>query len=141
PAFVWALWSALRRFPFMTLQLNVDGGVSRIRTPFLFIGNNRYEMSGLKIGRRRSLQDGTLSVYHAQRAGRVRLFVLAFHALLGRLGSTHDFHEATAQHLVIASRHATLRLATDGEVARVGTPLECRVHARALKVYLPPKER
>lgn len=139
PAFAWAMWSALRRFPFMTLRINIDGNESRIKTPFLFLGNNRYEMSGLRIGHRQSLQGGTLSIYLAQRAGRMRLFVLAFHALFGRLGSTHDFHAFTAQRLQIFSRHDTLRLATDGEVAQVKTPLECRIHARALKVYLPDR--
>lgn len=141
PAFAWALWNTLRRFPFMTLKINCDGAESRIKTPFLFIGNGRYEMSGLRIGRRRSIQEACLSIYHAQRAGRLRLFVLAFHALAGRLGSTHDFQAMTAQQLQISSRHKTLRLATDGEVARVSTPLVCRIHARALKVYLPETGR
>jgi diacylglycerol kinase family enzyme len=140
PAFAWALWSALKRFPFMTLKITVDGTESRIRTPFLFLGNNRYEMSGLRIGRRSSLQAGTLSIYLAQRAGRGRLFVLALNALLGRLGSAHDFHEITAQTLLISSRHDTLRLATDGEVAQVRTPIECRVHARGLRLFVPAGE-
>ncbi|MFL6700047.1 MAG: diacylglycerol/lipid kinase family protein [Vitreoscilla sp.] len=137
PAFAWALWSALRRFPFMTFRIDVDGVESEIRTPFLFLGNNRYEINGLKIGRRQSLQGGTLSIYHAERAGRRRLFVFALHALLGRLGSRHDFHETTAKRLHISSRHRSLRLATDGEVVQVETPLDCRILARALKVYVP----
>ncbi len=137
PAFAWALWGALRRFPFMTLTITIDGTETRVKTPFLFIGSNRYEMSGLRIGRRQSLQGGALGIYLAQRAGRLRLFVLAFHAMLGRLGSTHDFHEIAAQQLQIASRHDMLRIATDGEVAHVKTPLECRIHPRALRVYLP----
>lgn len=141
PAFGWALWTALRRSPFMTLQLCVDGEVTKIRTPFLFIGNNRYEMSGLRIGRRQSLQAGALSIYLAQDAGRRRLFALALRALTGRLGSAHDFHALEAQHLRIASEHAMLRLATDGEVIQVRSPLDCRIHARALKVYLPVGSR
>lgn len=137
PAFGWALWSALRRFPFMTLRLCVDGRESGVRTPFLFIGNNRYEMNGLRIGRRQSLREGALSIYLAQRAGRRRLFVLAFHALTGRLGSAHDFHEMQALQLQIVSEHATLRLATDGEVSQVRSPLDCRIHPRALKINSP----
>jgi len=140
PAFAWALWSALRRFPFMTLQMRIDGQDMRCRTPFVFIGNNRYEMSGLRIGRRSSLRSGSLSIYLAERAGRRRLFVLALHALLGRLGSSNDFHVYSGQHLQIHSKHATLQVATDGEVALLGTPLECRIHARALNVYLPAGE-
>jgi diacylglycerol kinase family enzyme len=140
PAFAWASWNALRRFPFMTLGMSIDGKDRRFLTPFLFIGNNCYEMSGLRIGRRQSIQSGTLSIYLAQRAGRARLFVLAFHALLGRLGSTNDFHEFTAQRLQIFSKHATLHVATDGEITKLDTPLDCRIHPRALKVYLPVKE-
>ncbi len=139
PAFAWALWSALRRFPFMTFRIDVDGVESEIKTPFLFLGNNLYEINGLRIGRRQSLQGGTLSIYHAERAGRRRLFVFALHALLGRLGSTNDFHETTAKRLHISSRHRTLRLATDGEVIQVETPLDCRILTRALKVYLPKR--
>ena len=139
PAFAWAMWSAFKRFPFMTLQMTLDGHDSRCRTPFLFIGNNRYEMSGLRIGRRSSLQSGALSIYLAQRAGRRRLFVLALHALLGRLGSSNDFHVFDGQRLQIFSDHETLQVATDGEVTRLRTPLECRIHARALKVYLPAR--
>ncbi len=139
PAFAWALWSALRRFPFMTFRIDVDGVGSQIKTPFLFLGNNRYEISGLKIGRRQSLQGGTLSIYHAERAGRRRLFLFALHAFLGRLGSTNDFHEITAKRLQISSRHRTLRLATDGEVIQVETPIDCRILARALKVYVPKR--
>jgi diacylglycerol kinase family enzyme len=137
PAFAWALWSALRRFPFMTLQIGVDDHEFEIRSPFLFVGNNPYEINGLKIGRRQSLQGGTLSIYHAERASRWRLFVFALHALLGRLGSTHDFHETAAKRLHICSRHHSLRLATDGEVVQVETPLDCRILARSLNVYLP----
>jgi diacylglycerol kinase family enzyme len=139
PAFAWAMWSAFKRFPFMTLQMTLDGQESRCRTPFLFIGNNRYEMSGLRIGRRSSLQSGALSIYLAQRAGRRRLFVLALHALLGRLGSSNDFHVFDGQRLQIFSDHETLQVATDGEITRLRTPLECRIHARALKVYLPAR--
>lgn len=140
PAFGWAVWTALRRFPFMRLRIRVAGQETHVRTPFLFIGNNRYEMSGLKVGRRESLQAGTLSIYLAQRAGRLRLFVLAFHALSGRLGSAHDFHEITAEGLQILSDHDALRVATDGEVVTLRTPLDCRIHARALKVFLPAGE-
>ena len=140
PAFAWAMWSALRRFPFMTLQMNVDGQTSRIRTPFLFIGNNRYEMSGLRLGRRTSLQSGTLSIHLAQRAGRLRLLQLALNALMGRLGSTADFIVLDGQRLEISSRHATLQVATDGEVTRLPTPLACRIHPRALQVWLPAGE-
>ena len=140
PAFAWALWSSLRRFPFMTLHVSIDGHETQCRSPFLFIGNNRYEMSGFSIGRRASLQAGELSIYAAQRAGRGRLFVLAMHALLGRVDRADDFRMTAGQYLRVNSEHATLQVATDGEITRLETPLECRIHTRALKLYVPSKE-
>ena len=41
------------------------------RTPFVFIGNNEYTMTGLSIGARKALDCGTLSLYMAQRPGRL----------------------------------------------------------------------
>jgi diacylglycerol kinase family enzyme len=61
------------------------------------------------------------------------------HALLGRLGSSNDFRVFDGHRLQIFSDHETLQVATDGEVTRLRTPLECRIHARALKVYLPAR--
>jgi diacylglycerol kinase family enzyme len=133
----WAAWSAMRRYPFMTLQLDVTGRPAKVRTPFLFIGNNRYEMSGLHIGERRSLREGVLSVHLAHRAGRMRLVALALLALAGRLGAPHGVQSLVARELHIESEHATLHVATDGEVARMPTPLHCRIHPGALRVFVP----
>ena len=59
PAFVWAALSVLRRYPFLSVRLSVDGKELLSRTPFVFIGNNEYEMESLNIGSRSCLDAGT----------------------------------------------------------------------------------
>ena len=136
-AMLWAAHTVLRSHPFMQLTLALDGKTYRRRTPFVFIGNNVYEMQGFDIGRRQRLDAGVLSVYVTHRGGRFGLLALAGRALLGRLEQSRDFEAGTAAELRIESRHTRLLVATDGEVAAMDLPLTYRVRPRALRVIAP----
>ncbi|TMG74360.1 MAG: diacylglycerol kinase family lipid kinase [Betaproteobacteria bacterium] len=136
-AMLWAAHTVLRSHPFMQLTLELDGKTYRRRTPFVFIGNNVYEMQGFDIGRRQRLDAGVLSVYVTHRGGRFGLLALAGRALLGRLEQSRDFEAGTAAELRIESRHTRLLVATDGEVAAMDLPLTYRVRPRALRVIAP----
>ena len=136
--FAWAALTALRRAPFLDVDLCVDGDVQRLRAPFLLIGNNDYEMEGFRAGTRKSLRSGRLSVYMTRKRSRLRLVVLGLRALFGSLRQAHDFESCGAQTLEVRSRHARLLVATDGEVQAMATPLRYRIHPGALRVVLPP---
>ena len=139
-AFAWALVGALRRYPFMTVQLLVDGKAYVHRTPFVFVGNNVYCTEGLQIGQRARLTEGQLSMYVAERAGRWRLFHLGLRGLAGKLRQERDFREFTASDLVVRTSHRSLHVATDGETRRLDTPLHYRIHPGALRVFVPQPE-
>lgn len=136
-AFSWALVAALRRYPFLNVQLKLNDKVHARRTPFVFIGNNEYLMEGLNIGERERLNGGRLSLYVAQRPGRLGLLRLALRALFGRLSQASDFDVLTTTEMEIATRHRRLRVATDGEVTVMNTPLQYRLRAAALDVIVP----
>jgi diacylglycerol kinase family enzyme len=136
-AFAWALVGALRRYPFMTVQLMVDGKAYVHRTPFVFVGNNVYCTEGLQIGQRASLTGGQLSVYVAERAGRRRLFYLGLRGLAGKLRQERDFRQLAASDLVVRTSHRSLHVATDGETRRLDTPLHYRTNPGALRVFVP----
>jgi diacylglycerol kinase family enzyme len=133
----WATVSALRRYPFLSIRLDVDGERLARRTPFVFIGNNRYKMQGLAIGERECLDGGKLSLYVAQHPGRLGLLRFALHALRGTLALARDFDVLLADAMEIETRHRRLRVATDGEVTVMNTPLRYRVRPCALTVIVP----
>lgn len=137
PAAVWATMSALRRYPFLHVRLKMDGREVPRRTPFVFVGNNEYLMQGLSIGARRSLDGGILSLYVAQEPGRLALLRFAVRALFGRLAQARDFDVVLVENMEIETRHKHLRVATDGEVCAMSTPLSYRVRPRALTVIVP----
>jgi diacylglycerol kinase family enzyme len=138
-AFCWAVLSAMRRYPFLDVQLLLDGpqGALHARTPFVFIGNNRYLMEGLDIGKRAALDQGNLSLYVAQAPGRLGLVRLALHALFSRLNQSTEFDSLIAREIIIKTHHRRLRVAIDGEVTIMHTPLHYRILPAALKVYAP----
>lgn len=136
PAFGWAVLGALRRFPFLSVKLKVNGAEHARRTPFVFIGNNEY-LQGLTIGERQRLDSGVLSLYAAQRCTRLGLVGLAFRALLGRLAQARDFDVVLAPELAIESHHRRMRVAIDGEVELMTPPLHYRSRAAALSVIVP----
>jgi diacylglycerol kinase family enzyme len=136
-AFLWATITALRRYPFLNVRIRVDGKEHVRRTPFIFIGNNEYCMEGLNIGQRACVDSGHLSIYVAQRPGRLGLFRFAISALLGRLRQERDFDVGNAKEISIETHHRRLRVATDGEVTVMNTPLHYRIRPRSLNVIVP----
>jgi diacylglycerol kinase family enzyme len=138
-AMLWATLAVMKRSPFLSLTMEIDGKPVRCRSPFVFIGNNDYVMEGFSIGTRSSLRDGRLSVYTTQRRTRGGLVRLAFRALLGRLSQAKDFAVNSAASVRIDSSRRYMLVATDGEVTAMETPLIFRVLPGALCVILPPK--
>lgn len=139
PAFIWAALSVLRRYPFLNVRLHLENQELNRRTPFVFIGNNEYEMESLNIGARSCLDAGKLSLYIAHRTGRIGLLRLAWSGFFGGLGNQEDFDALSTKEVWIETHRRNLRVATDGEVNIMKTPLHYRVLPRALRVIAPEK--
>jgi diacylglycerol kinase family enzyme len=136
-AFAAATFYVLRRYSplYVSLQAKGKPGVEE-ETPFVFVGNNQYKVSGLNIGERACLNAGRLWVYRAPRATRLALFRLALHAFRG----WHDPGElevVDVGELEIQTRKKRLHVSTDGEVGTFTSPLEYRILPKAISVIVP----
>jgi diacylglycerol kinase family enzyme len=137
-ALLWATLAALRRHPSAEIRLVADDGKTVIRqTPLVFIGNNRYEMNGLKIGSRPSLETGKLAVYVLHREGALSLLRMGIEAVFGRLRNGVDFDFFLTNSVRIEVRRPRVPVATDGEVSTFVPPLIYRTHRRALRALVP----
>jgi diacylglycerol kinase family enzyme len=132
-----AALTVLRRYPFVNVRLDADGRELRRRTPFVFIGNNEYELDALHVGTRARLDAGVLSLHVTRDIGRWGLARMALRALFGRLREDKDFDTLQAREVWIETRHARLRVAIDGEVTIMRTPLHYRILPGALRVCVP----
>lgn len=140
-AAAWAVWRAFVLSPFLKTTLDLNGNVLRRKTPFVFVGNNEYEMDLYNIGRRPALDSGTLSIYLLRRSGRVGLLLLVLHTIFGRLKQLKDFETFKAATLSIATRKKRILIALDGEVTLMETPLKYRIHQKKLRVLVPEADK
>jgi diacylglycerol kinase family enzyme len=132
-----ASWNSLWRFRVRTVTLRVDGRVWRVTTPLVFVGNNRYETRLLALGRRSALADGQLWLYVARNASRLGVVRLGARMALGRLEQAQDFEAVATTELELRTRRRHLRLAVDGEVLPMVSPVRWRARPRALAVLAP----
>jgi YegS/Rv2252/BmrU family lipid kinase len=137
PAFAWATLSAFRRFPMLDVRVQVDGLVQRRHTPFVFVGNNVYEMEGFEIGARPRLDGGCLSLYTVQRPTRMGLLRLAGRALFHRLRQSREFDAWRAGDIVIETGEREVAVGIDGEIHVLPAPLCLRTLPAALRVRVP----
>lgn len=133
-AMVWASLSVFHRFPALNLDLEAGGHGARLTTPFVFIGNNEYQLEGFNLGQRRSLDSGYLWVFVApHRSSRWGLVRLTLQALFKR-ASMPAF---ATRELWIETARPRVRAALDGEVMLLDAPLHYRSRPRALRVRVP----
>jgi diacylglycerol kinase family enzyme len=129
--------SLFRRFPVVTVRMVNEAGESiTCTTPFVFVGNNRYEIDLFRLGARTALDRGELSVYFTRRTGRWALVSLAIRALFNRLNQSRDFEMKSVRELWIETRKHNLSVALDGETVRMAPPLHYRIRPRDLNVIL-----
>jgi len=142
----YAKWSAmglamlrvLRRDHGMTVRMEMNGRQTNWQTPFVFIGNNEYVIDGMQLGGRKRIDQGSLFVYLAPRARGRDLPARFAQALVSRTKRSDAFEMVASQDLAIHTRTTgTIRVAVDGEVVKLSTPLRYRTRQGALQVLVP----
>jgi len=126
-----------RRYHRLHVLLRADGRERAVPTPFVFVGNNEYQLSGLELGGRKKLDDGRLHVCMAPGMPRrrvARMIVVAIFADICRLESFESF---TGSEVTLDAGTGRLRVSLDGEVITLDSPLEFRIRPRALRVIVP----
>jgi diacylglycerol kinase family enzyme len=132
-----ASWSVLRNLRHHRFRLTLDGATEPVVTPLLFIGNNLYSLDAGKVGTRDALDDGKMSVFAVARNTRWGLIAFALRTLRGKSDPAGDFATlGTCKTLTVAGRRR-IRIALDGEVMRMTSPLQFEIAPGALKVFVP----
>lgn len=128
---------ALRSFRRRRLWISAPGVETPIRTPLLFVGNNRYRASLFALGHRESLDEGELSLHAVRAKSRLHLFWAGLRGLIGRLDEQRDFVTIYADRATISSDRPRLSISADGESFTMETPLEYRLRPKALRLIVP----
>lgn len=126
-----ALWSALvtllRPHRHLRLHIDHDGEQHDVRTSTLFVGNNRLQLEQIGMKEAPLLQQGKLVAIAPRAVGRFRQLVLSLQGAAGALGDADDINSLAFRQITVRSPSRRVKLATDGEVHRLKTPLVFRV--------------
>jgi diacylglycerol kinase family enzyme len=138
PALAMATLEVLRREGEVWARVDGDGRAIASRTPFVFIGNNEYQGEGIHLGARAKLDTGKLFAYLAPRVHTRDLPKLFAQALVGRARREQSLQVVAASELWSETPSArNIKVACDGELLHLKTPLHYRSWPGALNVLVP----
>jgi diacylglycerol kinase family enzyme len=140
--------TALGTPEYLRINMERDGKPHKMRTPMLFVGNNRLQIEQLGIDPLSSaLDDGKLVAIAPRSVGRLGMIALMLRGALGRLGEARNlvafgFRSLAVRQVTLYGKRRRIKVATDGEVALLDTPLTFRVLEGQLLLLKPngPRE-
>lgn len=138
-AMVSGVMTLLRERRQLVLDIETGGERQSLRTPTLFIGNNglQFERIGLDEDAD-AITHGELAAVAVQPTRTASLFGLALRGALGRLGDAeHLRHFAFRRLTVRVHGQRRLKIATDGEIQWLNSPLVFEVSPRPLRLLRP----
>lgn len=137
PALIIASLIVLTRFASLKIIASFDGRSIRRRCPLVVIGNNEYNLEPREFIQRGRLDCGCLGLYFLRDEGRTGLLRLALHSLVYRLDEDASFEHYTTQEVSLAMGRRRVRVALDGEIYKLKTPLHYRSVPGGLHVMVP----
>ena len=142
-AFLSGLATLLKARGQLALEIELAGQHAFLRTPTLFVGNNHLQLTrvGIDENHAAAVNRGELAGIALRPIGTLALFGLLAHGLLGSLGEADNVDSFSFRTLRVAPRgRKRVKVATDGEVTWMKTPLVFQVAEKPLLLLVPAPE-
>ena len=141
PAAIWASIRIFSRFRRLSLELvSANGDAARHDTSMLFVGNNAYEMTFPTLGARPTLESGRIWIMMPKSVTRLGLIGSFLKMILGR-ETAADAVTMEVTKLTANSKRRFLKVAIDGEVIQLQSPLKYSIRPKTLQVIIPAPQK
>ncbi len=121
----------------LRLRMRVDGQTEPMVSPVIFFGNNPLQLEDMKLDLAACARDGQLAVIAVKPVTRWDMLQLMVRMQLGTFEQAPQVAAFCAQSVVIDSKQRHIKVAVDGEVRQLTTPLTFSVLQNALQVMVP----
>jgi diacylglycerol kinase family enzyme len=119
------------------------GVARRVRTTTLFVGNNALQLESVGISAAETLARGELMAGVLRPMGPIGMLLMALSGALGRLGDSADVRSFGFTRMSVRPwlpyGRRRIKVATDGEVIVLATPLVFRVAPTRVPLLVPRK--
>jgi diacylglycerol kinase family enzyme len=139
-AFVGGLITLLRYRGQLHLEIEHDGKVERIRTPTVFVGNNRLQLEQVGLPEADDVRQRRLAALIVRPVGMLGMLALAFNGAAGRLHEAKNVRDFPFAAMTVRSAgrfQSQVKIATDGEVCWMRPPLRFHVATQKLMLMAP----
>jgi diacylglycerol kinase family enzyme len=136
-AFCSALRCLLSAHPLYAVEWVADGRTERRRTTTLVFGCNALQLEHVSGAAAECLRHQQLAVLSLQLRRRWQIALAAGAALVGRLDRAATTEAFCARTVRVQTRRRGLKVAIDGELARLRSPLDVRFRLGVLQVLVP----
>ena len=122
---------------YLHLQLSADGAPLVRRTPLLFVAANDYQIDAFDMPGAECVADGKFAAYVTRPLASIELWRLALRGFFRGLYGAGELELVCARELHVTLRGKRVRVALDGEIAKLRAPLRYRMRQDALRVLVP----
>ena len=147
-AFGSALATLLREHRQLRIRVERAGKAHVVRTPTLFVANNRLQLEQIGIEETEALASGRLAAVMPRPVDTLTMLGLVVRGALGRLGEAEQIDHFGFTQMTVTPAPAfggyggqRLKIATDGEVGWLRAPIEFRVAPEPLWLLKPDGAR
>ncbi|MBN3726735.1 diacylglycerol/lipid kinase family protein [Burkholderia sp. Ac-20379] len=135
-----AILTLLRPHRLLRLHVEHEGTVRELRTTTLFVANNRLQLEQVGAAEAPLLAQGMLVAMAPLAHGRLAQILLSLRGAISRVRDANDvigfgFERFTVDRA--SRRRRAIKVATDGEIARLALPLVFRVGEQPLRLLKP----
>ena len=127
------------------LRLDIELGdfVYKVRTPTLFVGNNRLQLDQFGVqasaGRTQAFEEGRVAAVMHKPIGTLAMLRLMLHGAMGTLGEAESVKSFQFSHMVVRPGQRRVKVAMDGEVSWLRSPIEFLVPSKPLFLLQPSR--
>ncbi|HEU4888248.1 MAG TPA: diacylglycerol kinase family protein [Thermoanaerobaculia bacterium] len=137
-AYVKAIRMAMHHFPHVTLVIEYEGRVETLRTQMFVVSVNAYDLTQTGvISPKTTFNDGRLAVYSLSFMSRLQFVGVVAKYLRGRMSDVPGFRSLRTTNLRLDTGKRRLRVAIDGELVELETPLQITAVPASLLVRGP----
>lgn len=123
-AYLKALRLAMHHFPHTTLVVEIDGRIETFRTQLFMVAVNAYDLTQVGfVATKTTFVDGRLSIYSLSFMSRFEFIRATAKYLRGKVMEVPGFRRIRTKQLRVDTSRRAVRVAVDGELHELATPL------------------
>lgn len=121
---------------YRTTLMSEKGEVSQI-TPFVFVGINEFQLDEMGLRGLKCLERNQLSIYVTKPLGLPQKLFLTIKAALRMLKTAPEYKASCANSLRVELRNEKIKVAIDGEVRTLESPLDFETLVESVRIIKP----